>query len=37
MLRSSITELELMMPEPQLTGAYQPGDEYEFYRDLKTD
>lgn len=36
MLRSSLAELELMMPEPELTGAYEPGDEYEFYRDLKT-
>jgi hypothetical protein len=35
-LRSSITELELMMPEPEISGAYEPGDEYSFYRDLKT-
>jgi len=36
LLRSSLAELELMMPEPELTGAYEPGDEYQFYRDLKT-
>lgn len=35
-LRSSIAELELMMPEPEISGAYEPGDEYSFYRDLKT-
>ena len=36
MLRSSLAELELMMPEPELAGVYEPGDEYHFYRDLKT-
>jgi hypothetical protein len=36
MLKSSLAELELMMPEPELAGAYEPGDEYQFYRDLKT-
>jgi hypothetical protein len=36
MLKSSLAELELMMPEPELAGAYEPGDEYPFYRDLKT-
>ena len=36
MLRSSLAELELMMPEPELAGSYEPGDEYQFYRDLKT-
>jgi hypothetical protein len=35
-LRSSIAELELMMPEPEIAGAYEPGDEYQFYRDVKT-
>ena len=25
-----------MLPEPQVSGAYEPGDEYQFYRDLKT-
>jgi hypothetical protein len=36
MLRGSLAELELMMPEPEIAGAYEPGDEYQFYRDLKT-
>jgi hypothetical protein len=36
MLRSALAELELMMPEPELAGSYEPGDEYQFYRDLKT-
>ncbi|HEU0047145.1 MAG TPA: hypothetical protein VFQ43_06040 [Nitrososphaera sp.] len=36
MLKSSLAELELMMPEPEIAGAYEPGDEYQFYRDLKT-
>jgi len=36
MLKSSLAELELVMPSPEIAGAYQPGDEYEFYRDLKT-
>ena len=36
MLKSSLAELELMMPDPELAGAYEPGDEYQFYRDLKT-
>jgi hypothetical protein len=36
MLKSSLTELELMLPEPEIAGAYEPGDEYRFYRDLKT-
>lgn len=35
-LRSTIRELELMLPEPEIAGAYDPGDEYQFYRDLKT-
>jgi len=35
-LRSTIKELELMLPEPEISGAYEPGDEYQFYRDLKT-
>jgi hypothetical protein len=36
MLKSSLAELELMMPEPEIAGAYEPGDDYQFYRDLKT-
>src|SRR5437867_8043334 len=35
-LRSTIKELELMIPEPEIAGAYEPGEEYQFYRDLKT-
>ncbi len=35
MLKSSIAELELLMPEAEITGAYEPGAEYPFYRDLK--
>jgi hypothetical protein len=36
MLRSSLAELELMLPEPQLAGAYDVGEDYAFYRDVKT-
>ena len=36
MLRSSLAELELMLPEAGIVGAYEPGAEYQFYRDLKT-
>lgn len=35
MLKSSLAELELMMPQPEIAGAYEPGQEYQFYRDLK--
>jgi hypothetical protein len=35
-LKSSLAELELLMPEAEIAGAYEPGDEYPFYRDLKT-
>jgi hypothetical protein len=35
-LKSSLAELELLLPEPHIAGAYEPGDEYRFYRDLKT-
>jgi hypothetical protein len=34
-LQSSIAELELMLPEHEIAGACQPGDEYTFYKDLK--
>jgi hypothetical protein len=36
MLKSNLAELELMLPESEIAGAYEPGDEYRFYRDLKT-
>lgn len=29
-------ELECMLPEQELKGAYPPGDEYAFYKDLKS-
>jgi hypothetical protein len=35
-IRSSLAELELMMPQPEIGGSYSTGDEYTFYRDLKT-
>jgi len=34
-LLSSIAELEASIPEEQLRGAYDAGDEYAFYKDLK--
>src|SRR5713226_1011304 len=33
-LRSSITELELDLPGNEIKGVYEPGQEYEFYRDV---
>jgi hypothetical protein len=35
-VRSSITELEWTLPSPEIAGSYDTGDEYAFYRDLKT-
>ncbi len=35
-LDSSIAELAMMLPEAELAGAYEQGDEYLFYKDLKT-
>jgi hypothetical protein len=35
MLKSSIAELEMMLPDAEIAGVYQPGDEYQFYKDLK--
>lgn len=34
-LRSCLAELELDLPEAAIKGVYQPGEEYEFYRDIK--
>jgi hypothetical protein len=34
-LRSSIKELEAMLPEAEIKGAYEAGDEFAFYKDLK--
>jgi hypothetical protein len=36
MLRSSLAELKLMFPEPEIAGAYDVGEDYAFYRDVKT-
>jgi hypothetical protein len=36
MLDSSIAELEMMLPEAEIARAYEPGNDYQFYRDLKT-
>jgi hypothetical protein len=36
MLRSSLAELELMLPEAEIAGAYDVGEDYTFYRDVKT-
>jgi hypothetical protein len=35
-LKASIAELELMLPEPEIAGAYDVGEDYAFYRDVKT-
>ncbi len=35
LLKSIIQELELSIPQAEIKGAYLPGDDYEFYRDLK--
>lgn len=35
-LKSSLTELELDLPEPEIRGVYEPGEEYEFYIDVKS-
>ncbi len=33
-LRSCISELELDLPDAEIKGVYEPGEEYEFYRDV---
>src|SRR5579862_4252763 len=35
LLKSLIQELELSIPQAEIKGAYAPGDDYEFCRDLK--
>lgn len=35
LLRSVLAELELDLPEAEVVGVYAPGEEYEFYRDIK--
>jgi hypothetical protein len=34
-IRASLSDLELRMPEQELQGHYDAGEEYEFYRDIK--
>jgi hypothetical protein len=35
-LKSSLAELEIDLPDDGIKGVYEPGEEYEFYRDLKS-
>jgi hypothetical protein len=35
LLRSSISEIEVMLPESEIRGAYDEGDEWAFSKDLK--
>jgi len=35
-LKSSLAELKLDLPEPEIKGVYEPGQEYEFYKGMKT-
>jgi hypothetical protein len=35
-VRTSIPEVESILPPPEIAGSYDIGDEYSFYRDLKT-
>jgi hypothetical protein len=35
-VRSSLAELQMLMPEPEIAGAYDAGQDYQFYKDLKT-
>ena len=34
-LRSTLAELEIDLPDVGVKGVYEPGEEYEFYRDVK--
>ena len=36
LLRSLIETLKLQLPEEEIQGVYNPGDEYNFYRDLSS-
>ena len=36
LLRSLISALRLQLPEEEIKGVYEPGDEYAFYRDLSS-
>jgi hypothetical protein len=35
-LKSSLAELKLDLPEDEIKGVYEPGQEYEFYKGIKT-
>jgi hypothetical protein len=35
-LKSCIAELEIDLPEKEIKGAYEPGQQYEYYSDVKT-
>jgi hypothetical protein len=35
-LKTIIKELEMFLPDTEIKGAYGPGDDYTFYKDLKT-
>jgi hypothetical protein len=35
-LRSQIDLLRLQLPEDEIKGIYEPGDQYGFYRDLSS-
>ncbi len=35
-LKSSLAELKMDLPEPEIKGVYEPGQEYEFYKGIKT-
>jgi hypothetical protein len=35
-LKSCLAELKLDLPEPEIKGVFEPGQEYEFYRAVKT-
>jgi hypothetical protein len=35
-LKSTIDELRMDLPEPGIKGVYEPGNQYEFYRDIAT-
>ena len=36
MLNSALAELKLDLPETEIKGVYEPGQEYEFYRSVKS-
>src|SRR3989442_6879850 len=35
-LKSCLSELKIDLPEADIKGVYEPGQEYEFYRDVKS-